>query len=814
MGLSGKMKLASNPWDVNLSPLPSFVSSSPPSPELLSGTQIIYNISKILDDWPGTSTPILSKKERHNRLVKTIAGYPDIDVATRPLDWTLHPLSINALSTSLAIDNLVGVNPNTSLRSEILNLDYNHRTTSDNNSENQEWDELSCRCLALLFNKSGADNQSREALLASLFSYDNVDGISGNWKRTLEKTSEIPIFSLPLPKPSEPTSTEKKEYYMAKKQNQLESLDPQLAARCKRWDQYSSSLKAQRGIEDYCINNEDYLVVTFQFHRIQSWLLSLLKNDKSKATSQRVLRGASLFLESIISALRDVAINQYGPGSIIVDGGGRLSVSVPTQKQALKLEGLLRKEYESFLIVEHTTQTRLSRELECWFKSLEIPQKGTGEEKRKVIREFALCGLPPRSFNISSKQYTNDKNETRKEISSEDDLIMALNEWGQPPELFSIDEKYLECPFLNEDLSNEIINWNSVDDWVFKPVSKVKEKYGIIVNNNHRLLYIAGHFQRMKDSILHKPKNESPHDYIETPSGLDRSVIGVLKLDGNSIGHLFSQDKNHDFSLDVTRRRSFRFNAHWWGSLFNAIELIERNGGDYIGGWVVAGDDLLLGEYGPRGNKPTRLVQMMNNFSKNLSQSINLELDVNGADNNPILTFAAGFCIRQEGDTLSKMINKVNVAEEMAGTIWKKIAYGNNDWLLLSDKKRKDLESDGSTLNVDITPAKMIEEGHKMDLYVLDSDIVSCIEQEEVKHLPRSIVINWPNSENPQNEVWNKQLLDVVMKKIHETLEKELSYQDLFKIITRSERVIPLEESNTSTKVSKIKLKIIINGEP
>jgi hypothetical protein len=785
--------MASNPWDVKLESLP-------PSPTKIDGDQILYKISDILDNWPGVSTPVLSKMERHNRLLKTIAGYPDIEVATRPLDWTLHPKSINALSTSLAIDNLKGINPNTSLRSEILNLDYHQRNNPDfdtTDESDDKWNEVTQKCLALLFSKTNASEQSREALLASLFSYDNGEGLNGNWREAIEKIAKVPSYPVGYTrsstiKPEKPTGEEKKIVGIAKSKKNINDIDPEIVEKVNKWNEYNDARNVEKMLKEYSLENSEYWIVTFQFYRIQTWLSSLLKLDKGTGTSQRVLRGASLAIESIISALRNVAIDLHGPGSIIIDGGGRLCVSVSSETKAHVLEKKLRKEYGTYLVVGHEAQKRLSRELECWFDALEIPRRRSGLLKQKLIREFTLCGLPPRSINISKNQFSSNNYGSMRTITSSKELISALNEWGSPPEVYSADGLYKDCPFLNEETSQEA-KWNSVDHWVFRPASEMKEKYGIMVNNTHRLLYIAGHFQRMKDSVLHKPiSNLKTTHVFEVTKCKDRRVIGLLKLDGNSIGHIFSQEKNVPNSLDVTRRRSFRFNVHWWSSLFRAIESVERNGGDKIGGWIVAGDDILLGEYGLSKEKSTSLVEVMKNLSKNISNSINLELNPNSESDKPHLTFAAGYCQRQEGDVLANMIRRVGEAEELAATIWKNIASVNFSYLL-SEKKIKKIESDGRL------PADEMKKGIEIsadskNLYVAAGPIKSS-PNEENEIAEESLSINWPNQCVINSTEWDAELVEKNKKVIVDFIGRDVDFQELFDIMTRCEREIPYVNS-------------------
>ena len=138
------VQLASNPWRSDESErLPIQTTDLEPS-------QILFGIADFLDEWPGVPTSLLESKERQNRLIKVIAGYPDIDVSTRPLDWALHPKAIRAFELSRAIDDQIGYFEGSSLRSELLNFDMTRRGEI---KTEKEWDILTSNCIVLLANK-------------------------------------------------------------------------------------------------------------------------------------------------------------------------------------------------------------------------------------------------------------------------------------------------------------------------------------------------------------------------------------------------------------------------------------------------------------------------------------------------------------------------------------------------------------------------------------------------------------------------------------------------------------------------------------
>ena len=147
-----------------------------------------------------------------------IAGYPEIEIGTKPLDWTLHEKSIRAFETSIYLDSINGILEKSSLRSELLNVDLNMRTKIKNKYPDKyrkldreeikemelklkydqkygdEWENITTECLSILFkilNSKNKYDDAQEALLASIFSYDNKNGIIKGWKGTYEKLGNL-----------------------------------------------------------------------------------------------------------------------------------------------------------------------------------------------------------------------------------------------------------------------------------------------------------------------------------------------------------------------------------------------------------------------------------------------------------------------------------------------------------------------------------------------------------------------------------------------------------------------------------------------
>ena len=105
-------------------------------------------------------------------------------------------------------------------------------------------------------------------------------------------------------------------------------------------------------------------------------------------------------------------------------------------------------------------------------------------------------------------------------------------------------------------------------------------------------------------------------------------------IDGSSIGWILNpvrfEGSEANFS-DGIRRRSMRFNAHWWRSLSYALQQVNEEEPDRVSCWVSAGDDIVIAEYGERGSEVVSdgIKRTISTFVESLEEGINRELSRN-----------------------------------------------------------------------------------------------------------------------------------------------------------------------------------------
>ena len=421
------------------------------------GGEILLSLQKIIAEWPGEKTAVLGHEERHLRFIMAVAGYPDIDVATRPFDWPLSDSATEAMEVSRMLDNVIGMHEGTSLRSSLLNRDLNYRLTKDSGGDESPL-EAHLDCLMLLFARTrqldgyplerekteDSDEESEdeseeeeevsiywafrpqeESLLGVLHSYDNHR--RGKWwpnivkKRASKKGGIIQRnsqFTIANKDFSGIIGTAVKVSKTYDEEKNLESK--------KEWQMKKKESALQKVGERFSLQNEQGLrPISFQFHYVQSWLKDNFPDSQGlDGTAQRFLRGFSIMLELVVSEARHRIAREIGIGSITVDGGGRVQFLCPEKKE----DGMRRKLEEAtwqFLLLqdsEANNNLRFASTIDGWRDACTEAGHGVSNQPRKNMEEWfrqVQSELPP--FSVIGEV---DK--------SDDDLITRLNNLNSP----------------------------------------------------------------------------------------------------------------------------------------------------------------------------------------------------------------------------------------------------------------------------------------------------------------------------------------------------------------------------------------------
>jgi hypothetical protein len=662
----------------------------------ITGRGILLELSAILKAWPGEETGILSDEARHMRFVLAVAGYPEIEISTRPLDWPLHPKSIDALQVSNQLDSIVGATEGTSLRSSILNRDFNYRNPNNNHGEKSSNNELMDAhkdCLSLLFTrlrqidkiKVNLDYFQPEELqfLTILHSNDNnrrncwpkIKGFEG-FKEFAKPQGEKPDMEAAHAKYGE----EHPVFKDLKRKN----------IQFVKWENLNNKFNLPLSQSKNDINDGSFVNITFQFHYIQTFFDKMIPKQSFTGTIQRFYRGYSMLLELLTSEVVQIVANEVGIGSILIHGGGRVSFLCPKDKKNDMLNTLKNSKTEFLnLTSKGKNERRIRSTLDKWAEACVVAgqlcsnnanQHGMICEDCKFCKECAkniaggkkhpnqddyemwfkeLCGfLPPISIRETSvpPRKNGEQNSDNKSILKE---IYDL----APQQIGWLDENCQICNMtLNENQIKNIDGWMGLND-----VSSSEK----IACSSHRLFYFLGHDQRLKDSVLRQFNHMSQDEPDDGTK--NRTVTSICMLDANSLGVIFSErywtDMENDFCTfyDRQRRRSFQFNVHWWTSIFDSIKTFGSN--DSIAAWITAGDDVLLAQYQLVGNEPSDNLEKM---IKELAKRIQWEID-----EGIFLSFGAGISrkIPEVMDGILQLIKRAKFCESISKEHWKQKAF-------------------------------------------------------------------------------------------------------------------------------------------
>ena len=692
-----------NPW--------SEPSESLLSLDRISGSEILDGLAKILREWPRGNTANQSGRDRHLRFIMAVAGYPEVDIATRPLDWPLHEKSIYALGISKNLDDIVGMHEFTSLRSALLNRDLRFRI--DKVEDEADMIRAHKECLLLLFARARQVDgvpldrlnyrAEEEGLLAQIHGNDN--NRRGEFWPNLE---ELGKYEEPLgEEPNKPDD-------MQKTRNET-------GGEGDEWDEAYEANKKWIKWRDlggsFSLSNLEVEEVAFQFHYVQSWLDDVVPSQENlDGTVQRFLRGASQILELVSSEVRQRIAVDIGIGAITVDGGGRVVFLCPKDK----IESMQRHLGESvwqFLSSimnkdeggerQHSragNHIRFERALENWANScFEVghrSENGREQERRDetVPDQEDYRGwfkqiqakMPPLSIPIIQQRGEADE-KMQKSIS---EVVDSLNGFESPKitKGENLDSPMDECLFCN---NTPITGASSLDSMM--GLEGRSDGLSPRICPFHRLLYHVGHDQRVSDSTL----RPSPKQMDEkAAAGSSKPTTAIAQLDGNSLGIIFTErfpSASIEQLFDRKRRRSFRFNYQWWNSIQKAID--KHGKGDRVAAWITAGDDVLLAQYGWVeadeifvGRDQKLLEETLHDLAKNLGTGVGKELP-----EGLFLSFAAGIAIKRTKDEndgenyrIQQQLGVVKKKEKVAKNRWKTKANSEN-WKMMITRSSEDI---------------------------------------------------------------------------------------------------------------------------
>lgn len=614
------MSTSPNPWDPDSGELPECDRSS---------EEIIDDIRFFLRRWPGKISSMITEQERHSRLVRIIAGYPEIRIGVTPLDSPFELASKRSFEMVLALDSKKSKWKTRSLWTELLGIDLQFSENSEKKTE---------QILAALFIGLGEDppeskkdepklSRAAQALLAELFTYTKL----GSWHQV-----------------------------------------------CRFMREPSGEMKS--GNTTFLDGGTDFghgggkIVLTCEMKRIKNWVREVIPpTKKGDSLAQRYLRGASSFIQVSMSELRGSYALDYGnyssekdnnligkkSSTILVDGGGRLMILVDgNSNRSLRappadlVEQLFSINLDEFVINDDGNEVFAESNSSAKSDNPKLLINLPIGASMDVHVQENLNPIPPKSFD-SFSQFCDELSSSQIGRTPQGESCRVIPPWNET------------CPRCNLDI-----------DYSGREQSDIENNRGGFCWQ-HRLIHLIGHRQRTRDSALNQPARDENRPNLKFPP-TERSVNAIATIDGNSIGWLLNHSRFSEESglkIDGIRRRSMRFNAHWWVSLFGAMNDANLHTPDRIACWVSAGDDIVLAAYGKKDEEVDECVESLKEmlilFSENLNEKMNIELtsDPNG----PLVTFCASISPRLEGYSISDMVSNGSNLEIKSKKMWTKI---------------------------------------------------------------------------------------------------------------------------------------------
>ena len=590
------------------------------------GCPLAY-ISELLLNWPdSTNTPTvdLTPAEKIERLVSVILGYPKISRGMYPLDWPTHPESIKALKLSLLFDSITCARlPDFSSRTSIsfIHRYYRKQIFSLGGGSIREIKKCLKVITSMIFDSlRKARNQplliQDRPTLGEMRVISALNSASGHdkefWDYTKSRHNELKI-----------NGADVKSLYQIVEEIGEQETHRFKVAKIQSWIEHVTKMKFE--IENYPI---------------------------SDGLRHNILVGSSTVIETIFAKLRHSIIKKYGASSIIIDGGGQIEF-YSEEPNAVVNKWLYERFNKTFIMDDgyiHSYNNVIKQQVDYMIKhdirlQLNVDNSATMAtkigEKQKIFQQLIgedVCKLflPPISYKCiksESGDYFNDPETGRKVAckNSRDNKYKPLD--FDENCIFCHPENYVEKSYNNfQDLP--------IDQVCFP----------------HRLIYYIGISAKRRDtSWRYKGNVESTdwnaHKFIEVDS--------MAVFDLNSLSKMFHSTDNSLRGQIRRLRKSFRFNAIWWGIISKALNK-DNLAFASLNAWIAAGDDITL------------VMRNGNSKQNNLmSVLIDIDLDLSNKFRNYHIKFSFGAGIAMKRETLFKCYILAREAEAEAKLHWK-----------------------------------------------------------------------------------------------------------------------------------------------
>jgi hypothetical protein len=673
MKMSNFRKRSIDPWspEKDSNELPNWVHEDYETP--------FHLMADLLINWPGsTPTSELPSETRHLRLVEVVAGYPEVSVGRRPLDFPFFKRSSDALQLSLFLDEI----------------------KCDRNSE---WHSLRTYLLHWdLVEHSQPQQLSRKKQVQFLhYLIDTIRTGSYHHKKKY--------------------SPDKFESGEVKFLTALHSM--QITRRDTFWPAIDegNDIQFKKELEDkkpLRINTNakkhNYVEHEFKLDKIQTKIREWADDNGwlTENTRHNLRVGYSTVLESLFAKIRSQILKEKRPGSICVDGGGRITyLSHKSEDEENKwvhekllnsmlfgqvhphpyayvitneierygkctrenISTLLYKEYISSDSFWKLNQGGGRNAKSGLYKEL-LGQEKIGHFYPKLVVGHDKDGNPITMPNKTEKPWEMEQCYFCSKPKPEDEAPMST-----PMKMIKLDRFVCQFHFLIYEIGKKAILRQSSQE--FKPASlnEIGKISDIIIFDGNAIGKLFTPAQQSRKIPDHS--DAAMNEFLKEISGEELENLHNLRVEWPEWMHPAENGNAGDENLtdeDIVKmkkqksqindilhglrypniiqkqRKSFNFNAMWWTSL---RESITENG--VLTPWIAAGDDIVLVNQSNGIQSVVRdgLEHIHRNLSKRFPKS------------SPI-TFAGGWAQRKDG-TIYAAYEKAHHLEQRASHCWK-----------------------------------------------------------------------------------------------------------------------------------------------
>lgn len=645
---------------------------------------------ELISQWPGAE--LISQQShaiRHRKFLEMIAGYSMVLNGRRPLDVPLHPRSLLSFKLVSFLDKILPINGDKewhSVSTMLLHFDLTVGKDQSAKTFQKFFHHFlhSIRVGSTYHGKRYDDTYLHEEEINFITVLHSQDHDRKGYWPTINKTGHLDFGHLPE--------------------------SPKL---------YLNSLSERSG--------RNLNLHTFKFAKIQTWIgqWSYLNRQQSDGKTGIIKEnnahpffvGASSLIDSISATIRSHILAEKRPGSIVIDGGGRISyLSHQSHEEetrwlasvvsnSLMLQGEHTNPFNSLIAGLGSTYLH-SDTVQSAYKTHNIDVDSLKKEEnsspnsnffRMELGKGRVAQLLPQIHYYEAIETVNENQQpsillersTRKSWRESNCVLCnhmnSTDAFDSPHSILRAGKFVCFFHFILHSIGKMTILRNKSMPFLFSGMNMVKSREGTTVR----------HLLKFDGNAIGSLFLDHVYDLKGDVVGLDeqlKSQIVNLNHEIDLTAHSIKQHRKvineivclRHHSLILRQRRSTVFNSSWWSSLHTTLR--DSNIKDFSP-WIIAGDDVLFANESYAVDENS-IITWLQSFVQAVSKQLG----------NVPLSIAGGIHKRGEGESIFSCYKRVCRLEEMSGYAWKRLHLESKGKYVPEEKqiKLEQFEQDNS----------------------------------------------------------------------------------------------------------------------